>query len=550
MARTQWQGTELAVAQVESVTIGGTPTVGSIYSIAIGGITVCTYTAESTPTVTTVRDGLKADWDAANSIGLTHPYSSLLTIADKSTDALTLTCQVAGWPLTITVTEDDTTGSIAKATDTAPLGPNFWDHAANWSNGLPANDDDAVVADNNIDICWGLDGLSAVTVALFEIKKSYTGRIGLRRDEFAISANGRTTNPAVMEYRALYLKMGADKVIIGDGVGTGSDRIKHWNNEAAPTDDTFVKGSAASSAEIEYGAIRLRGYAGNLHIDEVRGGVGLAVEEPGYNDTVIEFFATTYINVNAQTTETVVKCGLNTLMSRWTQYGGNHEVRSELTTGALATFDFFGYGGFATLIEGNYAIATFELRGAIVTDKHAATLVVQKIDITIANSEATDIFEAYLNAPQWQDAPVFVDSSQSLSLAKIVASSAVDATTATELEAAIQATFDNGPISRLDVTVASAVVTISGIDYSEWTIKTRTVDGGGTDDQTAVVSTNQALSRFSISKINVYSGEYDGTKFSRERYIGHVEFFGGGTVKHNDTTFIDRISGRKDLVGV
>lgn len=101
-----------AVAQIDTVTISGTPVAGDIYNIEIGGVVKATYTAGASPTAATVAAGLQAAFSAT---GITATVSGAV---------VTLTSTAAGtaFATTTSATDSATTGaagaSMSPATTT------------------------------------------------------------------------------------------------------------------------------------------------------------------------------------------------------------------------------------------------------------------------------------------------------------------------------------------------------------------------------------------------------------------------------------------------
>ena len=136
----------------------------------------------------------------------------------------------------LTSTNDQT---ITLTSDTTPTGPNYIDNAANWStNTVPATSDVLILEDNAVSIRYGL-AQSAVTVTSLIIKASYTGEIGLPTS----NAGG------YIEYLPTRLAIGATTLIIGEGVGGGSDRIRLDTGSVQTAITVWNSGEADSSGQ-------------------------------------------------------------------------------------------------------------------------------------------------------------------------------------------------------------------------------------------------------------------------------------------------------------
>ncbi len=108
------------------------------------------------------------------------------------------------------------TQGITVTSSTSPTGPYHWDNANNWdASGVPTDSDTVVFENNDNAVKYGLDQ-SAVTLTQLEIRSTYTGTIGLPDQ-----------NPlGYIEYLDTHLQIGATTVLIGEGEGGGSERVR------------------------------------------------------------------------------------------------------------------------------------------------------------------------------------------------------------------------------------------------------------------------------------------------------------------------------------
>ena len=196
---TRWIGNAKAVAQVRSITPGGT--IGTeTFTITINGKTV-TYTAESGDTVADVVDGL------IEAIGLSEsPEFLVYELTDNATN-LYMTDRTAGRPSTITSSATGSATCVA-ATVTASSGPNYWSVAANWSGGAvpSAAGDDSVHIVGRVPILYGID---QNTVTLAELVIGGEVEIGLPP----------TNDLGYDEYLDEYLKISATSCEINSDAG-------------------------------------------------------------------------------------------------------------------------------------------------------------------------------------------------------------------------------------------------------------------------------------------------------------------------------------------
>jgi hypothetical protein len=217
MSTRTWRPGALAVAQIDTLTVGGTIEAGDLFNVTIGSKTlshaaVATTTAALATELATALAGLT---DAL------FPEFENITFA-PSGSTVTCTADDPGTPFTLTVATTESDGSAAdsqtfvRAATTANAGPNNFDGANNWSAAtVPVSTDTAVLEDSSVPLLYNL-GQSAITLAALHIRASFEAEIGLAEwnpDEYP-------------EYRATYLAIGATLLVIGEGEGNGSDRIK------------------------------------------------------------------------------------------------------------------------------------------------------------------------------------------------------------------------------------------------------------------------------------------------------------------------------------
>jgi flagellar hook protein FlgE len=115
-----WTTTQTPVAQVDTVTLGGTVDATDVYGVTVDGTTV-TYTVAGTePDLDAIRDGLVAAINAHPTVG------GLVTAAAGGAGTLTLTANTAGTGFTATAsatdngTAADNTAAIATTVANAP----------------------------------------------------------------------------------------------------------------------------------------------------------------------------------------------------------------------------------------------------------------------------------------------------------------------------------------------------------------------------------------------------------------------------------------------
>lgn len=282
MATRYWIGGATAVAEVAEATFG-TYDVATTRTITIGGVAISAV--DSGGTLTAALSALAALLNAS-----THPYFSTITWTSNATKIIG-TADTAGVPFVFAGSVSGGTGtcSSAFAATTASAGPNDWSTATNWSAATVPVGNDTVIIKGGPSIAYGLDQ-SAVAVDLLIVELTYTGKIGLRSDAFATSADGATVNSTYIEYRDSYLKLGADRAEIGEhyGPGTpaGSTRLKI--NFGTDVTVVTIHDSARTPSETGLPVVRLlcNNASSKIHVRRAPGGVGIGVDVPGETSTV------------------------------------------------------------------------------------------------------------------------------------------------------------------------------------------------------------------------------------------------------------------------
>lgn len=356
MANKVFRGDAPAVAQIDTLTPANVE-VGDVFTATINGKSI-TFTAAAA-TVANVTAGIVAAWNAS-----TIPEFVEVTASDSTTH-VTLTADTAGVPFTVT---SSSTGdgapadTFTQATSTAATGPNHWDEADNWVGGVaPVNADDVYLVDCDVDILYGIDQ-NAVALTSLNISMSFTGKIGLPRE----NANG------YYEYRETYLKISATTANLGYGEGAGSQRVKlntgtvqtalNILDSGSPEDDEletilWVGTHAANAVTISKGSLGIAIFAG-----EVATVTPLKV---GYRDAV--------------TGDAVVRCGVGVTLTDIDQAGGELHVDSNFTTHDMTDGEFI-FGA-----QGSPTAGTIGADGGAVRYRSAGTLTAGKFgpDATI-----------------------------------------------------------------------------------------------------------------------------------------------------------------------
>lgn len=217
MGTVVWKGGASPIAQVDTLTVGGTVEADDEFTVTIGDKSLMVVGGNTNTTV--VASAINTALNALNS----SEYPEFAEITWTSSAAVvTATAKTKGVPFTVTATTTESGGGAAddqtfiRAASVVNSGPNDWSVADNWDTGsVPANTDDVIIENSNVDILYGLAQTGILANSL-TIKQSFTGDIGLP-----------LTNPGgYPEYRATILEIGANTVTIGEGLGYGSGRIR------------------------------------------------------------------------------------------------------------------------------------------------------------------------------------------------------------------------------------------------------------------------------------------------------------------------------------
>jgi hypothetical protein len=161
-----------------------------------------------------------------------------MTWTNPSAGLIVATAVYPGTPFTLAAAATSTGTFSGSTPGTASSGPADASVAANYSTGsLPANGDDLVFSASANSCVFGLSALSGVTLDSLTVDQSFTGKIGLARN-----------NPAgYVEYRPQYLGVGATTITIGNGPGNGSGRIKIDNGSVQTTLNVFNSGQPSDA---------------------------------------------------------------------------------------------------------------------------------------------------------------------------------------------------------------------------------------------------------------------------------------------------------------
>lgn len=333
MSTIRWTGNAPRVAQLNTLTVGGTAADGQVYSVTIGG-QVISYTANVTggDTNTTIATSLYNKLIAATVPGVFKD----MTWANPSAGVITATANVSGVPFTNTSAATGT-GTFVTAITTASSGPNDASVAANYSTGsLPVNSDSLYLQNTSSSLLYGLSALSSVTLTLLQIDASFTGTVGL---PYTNATGGYA------EYRPTYFQVSATTVTIGLGSGSGSGRLKLDLGSVVSTMTVYSTGTSLDSTS-GIPTLLIKGSNASNVAYLLKGSVGFAI------------FA-------SETAEWAIDCGFQTNQQgdvQCTIGQGTTVVSVNKTGGVLTSYaaipTLTHYAGTTTIYAGNMTTCT------------------------------------------------------------------------------------------------------------------------------------------------------------------------------------------------
>ncbi len=317
MATNVWEGSAAAVAQVDTLTPGGTIEADDIFIVTINGKSVSAVAGGTA--VADVCDAVTAAFNAS-----TEPEFAELTAAD-ATAYVTLTSDTAGVPFTVTVSTTEAGGGAAdlqtftRAASVANSGPNDANVATNWSTGSVPGADEIVFEDSTVSCLYQLDQIGAVTSCT--VKSTFTGYIGLPHTNAHLYAEYRPT--------ALDLGTAMATIDVGQGNGAGSGRINlAVGNRTAATSITVYKTGSRASSRTPSLLLTTGTQSDDTTLVVNHGDVGVAVHA---SDTaVIDTLKMGY--VSSMSSDAKVTCGSGVTLTTVAKGGGILLCDADITT--------------------------------------------------------------------------------------------------------------------------------------------------------------------------------------------------------------------------
>lgn len=352
------------------VTIGSLTTtaqVATTISQAINGDTFTDTTASATITGDKIGEFSNVTATVA---------SAVVTVTGGRLDTDGTLTHLRSRPFTLTATENTAgSGTATAAQSQAADGPHHLNNVDNWSGGaVPVDSDDVVFDDGSVDLLYGLSALTAVSLASFTRRASYTGKIGLP------SLN--QDNPALpyYEYLAQYLELGAsaDAVTTTFTIESDGGRTYIDNGDAQAIFNVRSNSRGRDGERPGIPAILLKGTHTSNTVDVQSGSVGLA-----YIDGEAMAVATLRAGyLTDRVGDATVLCGDGVTLTTIVQTGGFLLIDSNVVT--VSVFD-------SAVIQvgdrGAPTVTTLNLDGGTALYRGAGTL-------TTLNVGANGIFDA------------------------------------------------------------------------------------------------------------------------------------------------------------
>lgn len=352
MAANYWLGVAPEVAQVESgaiASVDATPA-NNTFTVTVGGSSESVAGDTNTDTTAgNLRTALQ------NS---TKKEIAQITWGGTASN-ITATSKIAGLPIVATLSVSGAgSGSITQFSNTTPnSSPYDWTVADNWSLGtVPASGDEVYIDKPSAKILW----LPSAAVTIDELHVRGNATIGLKSETLANAADASAEDTGAPEYRTDYLKVSCALVKIGQRVGPGaaqgSPRCK-IDNSATAASSTEIFDTAQQATESDLPCVRLlfNDADADLFIRSARGGVGVAVDQPGETATLGTISISDASNVSR------VWTGDGVTMTKFEASGGVTQLEAAAT---IATVDI--EGGDLT-VEGAQQITTLTVDGGEVT---------------------------------------------------------------------------------------------------------------------------------------------------------------------------------------
>jgi len=277
MADRNWTGGDVDIAQVNTVTIGGTWVAADTISLTISD-KILVLTLGTDIALDVILDNLVIAVSgvgtfsalySASFLGNTSGEFSELVATEDGATILTLTAATPGTPFVLTTSRvTASSGTVADATPTANNSKNDYENPRNFAEGVvPVASDVVLVENTDVSILYNIDQ-SAVALTSLTVRNTFTGDIGLPET----NEEGGIPFP---EYRGTFFETASPIITIGEGEGTGSGRIKIDSGATAAVVTTVR--ATGSATDTDLGAFIWKGTGANSDFIIDSGEVGLGV---------------------------------------------------------------------------------------------------------------------------------------------------------------------------------------------------------------------------------------------------------------------------------
>jgi hypothetical protein len=399
MAVVKWNGGASLVAQVDTLTVGGTVENDDVFTITLTGengatSSISVGSGDHGGNTSSVASALQAECAAS-----TDPLFAAITWTQPTQPTVRATAKIPGVPFYLTVATTEAGGgaadaqTFARAATTANSGPNDWNTASNWSgSSVPVSTDDVLLNGSRFSVLYGLDQ-SSVALSSLRVGPTMQGTIGNPVDGYNLEIDatdliiespfcrvwfdGSTTRTTVTA-----TPQGSDSVVLG-----GSHTTLTLTGQA-------VRGEVRTLASTSHSTTNVLniGPGGRLSVGSNSGSGtvrldGGVVDWAGGNISTVDIIRGIFKQTQDGTVTTA------RVYSR-----GVYDCRSSGTIAALSTF-----GGRADFTQS-------EVSGVTITN---ATLVAGELDlrsgldnVTLTNNPTTTAGQVFIDRGQTVDPKV------------------------------------------------------------------------------------------------------------------------------------------------
>lgn len=334
MATKIFRGDSQPIAQVQTITIGGTPAAADVYSVLINRKVISYTVPAGSPTTSTVATGLLA---ALQSAGLAE-FAEVVWSAVAA--VITATAAQPGIPFTCTVAVTGSGTITLASASPVSSGPFHVNDTNNWNpaTGNPGSADNVTIDINNGGALYGLSSFTASALGSLTVIRGSVGLPDLNQLGY-------------QEYRTKVLPIagGCSNVVIGNGVlGPNLCRLDFGASSTIQV-NTGTTAVFTGSGQ----PVLLTNAAGTLTLTVDTGGVGLAtgIGDVAAAGTVKVGTLAAPGSFGAADEEARLEIGSGATVTTLNQYGGTVQDSGTITTANInaGTFQANGTAAITTL---------------------------------------------------------------------------------------------------------------------------------------------------------------------------------------------------------